>query len=260
MLRWTIRYRRRCATPSRAHRRFGRWAWLLVWLTGTALCCERPLRAPDHDETASPDFRFMVIVARTAGCTIERLPELTRHSRRLMLLEQGEVDVLSLASLRPKRVRYAHFSDPYRMERIGLFARADSTLASLTLFDLPNVDGDVLAPEGWFGDEWVKVSRTIKRKHRLTRYSDFQHGLQLLHATPPRGVVMMGDVDLILLASEQHRRPPPRLLGTPFKVEPVHFMFSRKSVAPETVARFNAALKAHPDFFKALSERRPAIN
>lgn len=176
------------------------------------------------------------------GCELEILTDLP-WKRSLMLLKEGEVDVLMNASKSAERAEFAWFSIPYEQEQLALFVKAGSKLPIKALQDIVSRGYNVgLIRGNHYGDSIHRLLFHPKINRNVVEAIDRQSLRQLLL----RDRIQLyldyypnGDLALQNTA-EQHlivRHPlPPQHIGQ------VYFMLSRSSVAPAFVSKLNSEL------------------
>lgn len=215
--------------------------------------CDRPLITSDNSANISPDLAFLRHVAKSVGCRIELAPYSTSYSRRLLLLREGKIDVLTLASKRIERTEYAYFSDAYRQEQYVLFVRPENSRAYLTPLDLITQRIPTIAPSGgWFGPTWEIVYPLLQQKRLIQQYDSYEQGLRLLYATPVRGEVLLGDYALMRMEAQRLGLIIPKVNSFPINSEPTHLMFSKRSITPELVSAFDEAIQKQRGFFTSI--------
>ena len=246
-------------------------AALMCWLALTTVeaqsVCARPLRTAFPvaeasfrlQEAQTPDFRFLQYTAKQLGCEISVLPAPVSFARRQRMLAEGEIDVLTLASVREDRLAFAYFSDAYRAETYRVYVRPDSPWKQLDWATLLNTEHTIIAPAGgWFGNQWQKAIPLLIEQHRLQPYHSIDQGLRQLYASPPRGEWFMVDELILPYFVRSSGYPMPRPLNLVINSESVHLMFSKRSVPPELVQQFNRQIAMHRNYFQ--SERFWAVS
>lgn len=199
------------------------------------IAAESELRMP------SPKADFLQEITSDLGCKLRIVAHHTNHIRRLRMLELGEIDLMPEASWRQERTAFARYSIPYRSEitiLIVLKTVGDQGITQLS--DIYKMNKRILSlDQNWLGPE-VQVQRELWRaNHQLITYKDPFEGLRDLRMN--RAEVMLC-TDLIYYHTLQEPKDVQRL---PFEVhrDPVHLMFSKKTVSEVEVAQFNVALK-----------------
>ncbi|QGX40336.1 substrate-binding periplasmic protein [Permianibacter aggregans] len=229
--------------------------------------CARPLRTafpvaePSFrlQEAQTPDFRFLQYTAKRLGCEISVVPAPVSFARRQRMLAEGEIDVLTLASVREDRLAFAYFSDAYRAETYRIYVRPDSPWKQLDWATLFNTEHTIIAPAGgWFGNKWQQAIPLLIEQHRLQPYHSINQGLRQLYASPPRGEWFMADELILPYVVRGSGFPMPRPLDFVINSESSHLMFSKRSVPAELVQQFNRQIAMNRNFFE--SERFLAVS
>lgn len=224
--------------------------------------CSRTLRVPFEDwppyaqrdargEPAGLDFELLRAVAEQAGCKLAFVYDLPRK-RRLLMFQQGALDLLVAASATEERRGYAWFTRSYRDEEMAALARSGDAVALATgsLDELLARRIPVIAPNsGWYGADYERLQASFESAGLLTRYEGYANGVRLLLFE--RGRVLIGD--RYALADSIRSQAIPGIAALPFSVNrsPVHFMLSRQSLTPADLAALDQAV--------AQLERRGAL-
>ncbi|MFP3426453.1 substrate-binding periplasmic protein [Pseudoalteromonas sp. SIMBA_162] len=151
-------------------------------------------------------------------------------------LKQGRVDLIFAASKTADRAEYAHFTLPYRVEKMLLYTHASS----------PNVNSI---------NELFKKSLTVG----VNRGSVFGDAFEQLRIQYANQVVLTGEskkrfillnkqrinflIDDSLVAqyfTKQYSNIKPAALVEPINVNNVHFMLSKKTVTADDMAAINS--------------------
>lgn len=198
----------------------------------------------DEGVVTGVDIEVVRAVARELGCdlTFRELP----WARILLEVEQGAVDVSTSTSHTPERARYGRFSRPYRPAEMALFVRkSESGRYPLTsLADVAASEFRLGVIDGYFlGEEFAHAMTDPLFAAHVEGAADYAVNLRkLLHGridgflVDDVGVLIDEARDLgILDAVERH---PLAIAG-----DDLHFMFSKKSVDPDTAAAFDRALE-----------------
>lgn len=173
--------------------------------------------------------------------SIDELP----FSRGLLYLEEGRADLMVGASKTEERMKYAHFSVPYREEVISiLFRKGEAQNYHLdSLADLKKhklIAG--IEPQGWYGEELDRLKQDPDMKHTLQVHTMLTKRLQLLMLNRFDCVI---DDKYALLATA-------KLMGIADSVElhtynlvedSVCFMFSKKRVDSSYVESVSDAIR-----------------
>ncbi len=188
------------------------------------------------------DVDLFLATADAAGCTVT--PKELPWRRLLSDMEAGRIDAAMGASITPERETFARFSDAYRHDEIVLFVLTDKlgAVGPGGLEDLPGTGFrlgtvtdyaygclfDRLMGNTDFTAQ-VEPSRSTTlnvRKAKAGRLDGFIEDRFVGQAA-----VQSGSASGLMT-----------IHPTPVTQEPVHFMFSRKSVPAGTVIALNAAL------------------
>lgn len=218
--------------------------------------CPQPLRvhldlhAPSAYQDASGQLRGMDVelvsaIMQAAGCQWRwHLTPMT-GARIIKSLQEGDIDLMIRASKNPDRERFARFSQPYRQEVVGLFARNRNDLPEqLSLADALRLGLRMIGPaSGWYGIEFEQYRNRFKQQKRYTAYPDAQVGTELLFATPSRGDLVLIDADLFYHFVGPDRIMDIRLANSQLHVTPAHLMASQRTVNLATMAALNKAIR-----------------
>lgn len=188
------------------------------------------------------DVDIAIAVTKLMGCTLS-LRELPAK-RAQHLLKEGELDLMAAASITSERHQYAHFSLPYRDEKVVLFVRQDRSieLQGLTLTSAVQLGLKIGAGlGGWYGIEYQSVKeQALSKKILLLKSSTEQRIKMLVHELLD---VAVADLYVGYFHGAKYQRKAsieslPHVLNN----DPVHFMLSRKTVNGEQLDAFNQAL------------------
>lgn len=222
-----------------------------------ASACDRELNivyfnsAPYHfeDDTGKLtglDVDILEAVLDAAGCTW-RYTEMPLK-RSLSALSSGIADVAMGASITPDREKYAYFTTPYRRELMVMFTRRQDMASMPTtlsgLADLTKAHLRIGAHLGsWYGYEYARLfDRDTGFRAQVLQSVDYENLYRALLAE--RVDVVIDDIFNghailkrlgLLEATDVH----------PYVVNDsvTHFMLSRKSVSPTTVAAIDSAIE-----------------
>lgn len=224
--------------------------------TAANAVCPQPLRvhldlhAPSAYHDASGQLRGMDVelvsaIMQAAGCQWRWHVTPMTGARILKSLQDGEIDLMIRASKNPDRERFARFSQPYRQEVVGMFARTRSDLPDeLSLADALRLGLRLIGPaSGWYGIEFEQYRNRFKQQKRYTAYPDAQVGTELLFATPSRGDLVLIDADLFYHFVGPDRIMDIRLASSQLHVTPAHLMVSQQTVNLATMAAINKAIR-----------------
>ncbi len=218
--------------------------------------CPQPLRvhldlhAPSafYDTTGQlrgMDVELVQAIMQAAGCQWRWHVVPMTGARIVKSLQDGEIDLMIRASKTPDRARFAWFSQPYRQEVVGMYARVRSDLpAMLTLADALRLGLRLIGPaSGWYGLEFEQYRNRFRLEKRYTAYPDAQVGTELLFATPSRGDLVLIDADLFYHFVGPDRLMDIRQASPRLHISPAHLMASQKTVGTATMAALNKAIR-----------------
>jgi polar amino acid transport system substrate-binding protein len=194
------------------------------------------------------DIEVMRAASRKVGAEVqfEQVP----WEENLHRVREGSLDFAQGATREKSREAYAWFSRPYRKESIYLFARKGdgwrwrkgSALESLKA--LRDHGGRVAVEKGYYcGPEVAALLAEPSERDWVTEAPNASAALVAL---------LSGEADVLLadrlagpsLAWDDHQLEKIEECGGPVYEADLCFMFSRKTVSPETVAAYDRALDA----------------
>jgi polar amino acid transport system substrate-binding protein len=167
-------------------------------------------------------------------------------ARTLLEIQNGTIDAGCSASFTAERDSYALFSVPYRISEVAIFVRRGES-AQFPLRSLADIVERRLrlgVIVGYFyGSEFARLSKEPVFAAQVDPGADYPVNIQKLVNGRIDGVlvddvnVMVGEAKTLGLDGQIEQHP------LRITTERLHFMFSRKSVAPATVARIDAAIQ-----------------
>jgi len=181
---------------------------------------------------------------RRMGCTM-RLVEMP-WARALTELETGRLDVLAGTFRRPERERYAWFTIPRHRSRNVLFVHAD-VLGKMPLTRLADISGSGFRLGAQIGvssgPEYLELMSQPAFAARVTLASSRRSLWQMIGLRRIDGIIadeFNARYELAQLGLQQ------QILASPLVVsdEAATIAFSKKSIEPAFVERFNAATEA----------------
>ena len=190
------------------------------------------------------DIELIQMVAERLNCNIEYQQD--SWGNLLNLLKVGKIDLVLGASITDERKTFALFSEPYRSEEFVLYIRADEVhkhrQASVVDFVLDNNKIGTIG-EYYYGQELSSLMDD--KKYGQLFYPVFMGEINLAR-------LLDGDIDGFLedsfVGASLVRRKGLAKYITPhqakIKTGDVYVMFSRTSVKPQMVSKFNQALVA----------------
>lgn len=178
-----------------------------------------------------------------AGCQVEFIE--MPWKRMLLSVEDGSISVVMGASKLPEREIYASFSQPYREESFSLFLKkgGNSKFKIRRLEDLIKYNLKLGTVRGYFyGKKFDEAMKNPRFKELIEEAKDDETNLKKLEGgrvdafliDPFVGIARMKKMGLLTKVDKT-----PLTLTT----EPIHAMFSKKSVSPDTVKAFDDGLK-----------------
>lgn len=193
----------------------------------------------DNNEPAGEDYQLLKSVLGKLDYALESqiLPE----RRVTQQIELGQIDVVTGAAFTPARALKNYFSVPYRKETISFAFHPShhNEYAGKSLETLLR-EGKTLALNtgGWFGD-WFNETVTEQYSAQLIHLDSVKRRLQFLN----RGRVdlVLDDIRVISFNAEQLQLEL-EISNKPVNVQDVHFMFSKQSVDPGFIDKFNHVL------------------
>ena len=176
------------------------------------------------------------------GCPYKLMTMVWKRS--LLMIELGHLDMMIFASVTPERLKYAHFSVPYRNDIAGMVIRR----ADKNRFQI-NSPEDILRhgmnvghfKDTYRGEGFASIVDRLIAEERLFYMTKMRQGLRMLEvgridavvALPAAALSKADDLGL----SDQIDIHPYILMS-----DPVHIMASKKTVSKELLDRINAAI------------------
>lgn len=218
--------------------------------------CPQPLRihldlhAPSafHDgagQLRGMDVDMISAIMQASGCQFRWHVTPMTGARILKSLQDGEIDVMIRASKTADRERNFWFTQPYRQEVVGLFARNRSDLPEhLSIPEALRLGLRLIGPaSGWYGVEFEQYRNRFKQEKSYTPYPDAQIGTEMLFATPSRGDLVLIDADLFYHFVGPDRVMDIRQASPQLHITPAHLMANRQTVNLATMAALNKAIR-----------------
>ncbi len=205
--------------------------------------CEQVFRVPydKPHENRQPGYDVLETVLKHMGCRIEKHyleATIARHHRALA---EGKIDILAEGSYLPEREHYAWFSQPYREEEVLLIGRRQDPRTA-NIQDLNAILDRRLRlfidEHAWWGPDVRRLLPTWKSQQLTLPVSEVGAGYAELNNA--RGdVLITTDASFKVIAPQF---PQLHVVKSNVYREPVHFMFSKKTVSRAQVDAFNEAL------------------
>ena len=203
-----------------------------------------PFTFADEDgEATGADIDLIKAIADEIGCSVE-LVELP-WARIVKEVEQGTLDVSTSTSWTPEREQWALFSEPYRESATAIYVRRGE-IPRFALQELADVPAQKLRlgviVDYYYGEALAEAARDPEFAAWIDAAPDYATNIRKLVSGRIDGFLVE---DIAVMEAELERmgmgerveRYPLRIPG-----ERLRFMFSRKTVEPDTVAKVDAAV------------------
>jgi len=197
-----------------------------------------------ENRPAGLDVELLQLYARLAGCRIEF--QSSPWSRQLRELKHGQLDLLPGASETPDRRRFAYFSRPYRKETMRLFMteRASAKYRFHSFQEMVPARFRLGVTLGYYyGDDFSAAMRDPAFHSLVVEVPDMSQNFRMLDAGHVDGAiadVLVGAYWIRKLNLQGRVAMDPMVVNS----DNVYMMFSRKTVTPALVRRFNRAIQA----------------
>jgi polar amino acid transport system substrate-binding protein len=204
---------------------------------------------PYHFEDVDGKLRGLEIelveaIANGAGCTMRY--ERGQWNQLLAKLDRGEIDVLSAATPTEERRAYALFSEPYRSESFRLFVRAGEA-ERFSGQDLPGLIGAGMRIGTTLGYVYTpEISALRDGDATAGAFVDHPEAELAFLALIENRVDGVLEDPYVAAAILRRRGWQDLVVQHPLDLgeNQVSFMFSKASVKPEVVQRFDQSLAA----------------
>ena len=203
------------------------------------------------------DVRLIRLYGKLAGCTIDFA--WVPWARSLEELKSGGLDMLPGASITAERRQYARFSKAYRQESMNLFmTRTDATRYHFQHFDqmIPANFHIAVTRDYYYGPAFDKAMENPRFRDLVTKVPEVALVFRMVGAGHTQGCLadsLVGKYWIRKLGLQEQVR----MTSMQANSDEVHLMFSRKTVPPDVVTRFNAAIekaKARGDYAHILKQ------
>ncbi|WP_163834031.1 substrate-binding periplasmic protein [Spartinivicinus ruber] len=189
------------------------------------------------------DIRFIKAVFKQLNCplTLVQLP----WKRSLYEVQKGRVDFLGLASRVAEREQFAYYSTAYRLEQIRIAVRRGEVkrweIAKLE--DLIGLNMRLNVQLGaWYGPAYAKAIQ--QKKFKALVYADIDNDKQMFRLLNNRADGVVQDVVYFDYFTTIHdKKGQVELLPFVVHNNPVHFIFSKASIAQADFTKINGAIK-----------------
>jgi len=213
-----------------------------------AAVCEDPLSAamanwPPYQINADSGWKgievdFLNELTERMGCQweVKEMP----WSRGLKMIEQGKVDVGTEAGITEERQEFANFSDPYVNFQSSLWVSASDDTNYDSLKDFLEQGNKLRIKRGFeYGD---KVNEMVRETYadQVSAGDNLQQNVKMLAAGRTDGT--LGNPFVVGYQAKQAGVADKVQKGVTIQSEPMHIMFSKKSVTQETIEAANKAI------------------
>ncbi len=195
-----------------------------------------------RDNFTGLDLDILKAAFNEAGCKIEfvEMP----WKRMLLSVEDGNINVVMGASRLPEREKYAVFSQPYRDESFSIFMRKNGkhTYKIQRLEDLIRYNIKLGIVRGYFyGKKFDEAMTNPGFKELVEEAKDDETNIKKLEGERVDALLIDPYVGIARMKKTGFLN---KIYKTPLTLttEPIHAMFSKKSVSAETVKSFNEGL------------------
>jgi ABC-type amino acid transport substrate-binding protein len=212
---------------------------------------------PSYFKDSSGNWTGFVVeqgnaVIKAAGCKAEyrKAP----WGRGLLLLEEGEIDMMGIMSITEERKKFTHFIGPHHFEIIRLVVAKDSNHHIEKHEDIKNLPKKImLEPGTYYGEEMAKLVKDESFAKNVQWTSHVGLTPSIIEK------VTLGRVSGFLSYVTPGALKKVTLKYHPFVInaDPVYFGVSKKSVDPLILKRLQEAverLKARGEFEKILKK------
>jgi len=189
---------------------------------------------------------FMQQLFARLKCDLKIMTDLP-WKRSLILLENGEVDVLMNVSKSAEREHYAWFSAAYDDEKVALFVAAAQRehIQLKQIADLATADIRVGIIRGnHYGAQFMALLAQAEKRGNVVEAIDKPALYQLVLRDRVQVYLDYYPNGLLGLRDEKLDQEIVRYPLAPLSIGQVHFMFSKKSVSPAFVRQLDLALAA----------------
>jgi polar amino acid transport system substrate-binding protein len=199
--------------------------------------------ADDQGEATGADIDLIEAIGDEIGCSV--VPVELPWARIVKEVEQGTLDLSTSTSWTPEREQWALFSKPYRETEIAIYVRRGE-IPRFALQELADVPEQQLRlgviVDYYYGEALAEAASDPAFAAWLDGAPDYATNIRKLVSGRIDGflvediAVMEAELERTGM-SERVERYPLRIPG-----EKLRFMFSRKTVEPNTVAKVDATV------------------
>jgi len=188
------------------------------------------------------DIDIFNAVTKQAGLKINytELP----WKRHLHYLKTGDMDIAMGASYNEERAKYAHFTEPYRLEIVKLYVRkGQAKNISLNSLNELGKSSYMIGVEGgyYYGKSYQELMQNIEFQAHINEVIDLEENVSLLLKGHLDGflvdpVAMKAFVEKYKLHNEFEQHP------IVIYQDDIHIMLSKKSMNKESLIKLNQAI------------------
>lgn len=189
------------------------------------------------------DVEIFERVVENAGCTVSEYRE-APWTRVLVELEQGRLDVALSASFTEERNAFGHYADSHRAVRYAAFVHSEVPISNRRqtideiLADAPVI---VTYRNAYLPPIIADKVEEAALGNRVILANSFDKLFDLL-AKDRLGVVFTEVADITVNFEKAESNDNIQGIEIEGSEDKVHFLFSRKTISPDTVARINGQI------------------
>ena len=193
------------------------------------------------NEVSGLDIELLEAIAQEAGCIVSYTQ--ANWASLLVMVQNGEVDILPGASITKAREAYALFSESYREEHFAFYINSDD-LAEFpkTIKGIVEANKKVGITSGYmYGDEMADLQDTQKYE---ANFLETDVGEANMYFLMQRSIDVFVEDPFVAIYNLRRKGLTDQIKQLPIDIHTgnVHLMFSKATVNQKTVDRFNKAL------------------
>ncbi len=193
------------------------------------------------NEVSGLDIEIIEAIAQEAGCILSYTQ--ANWASLLVMLQNGEVDILPGASRSKAREAYALFSDSYREEHFAFYVNSDDLDGfPKTITGILEGSKQVGITSGYmYGDEMADLQDSDKYAEQFVETAV---GEANMYHLMQRSIDVFVEDPFVAIYNLKRKGLTDQIKQLPIDIHSgdVHLMFSRETVNQKTVDRFNKAL------------------
>ena len=208
------------------------------------------------NEVSGLDIELIEAIAQEAGCILSYTQ--ANWASLLVMVQNGEVDILPGASMSKSREAYALFSSSYREEHFAFYVNAEDFDAfPTTIKEIVKNDKKVGITSGYmYGDEMTDLQDSSDHENNFV---ETEVGEANMYNLLQRSIDVFVEDPFVAIYNLKRKGLGDQIKQLPIDIHTgdVHLMFSKKTVNQATVDRFNKALKKIQDnkIYSLITER-----